>query len=342
MLYQTAGHGRNSGRVAQSSEDRNFGSAPMNVVKFIAMRPTLIAVALVALGVSLFVGGAVMPWREGNPVPYAPGDDASSARSAARTAQGYTRWNVTVYEGEVSASRPEVAAVSGPTGNFWISLRSGSPEIYFQDLSGTHGQSLPKLVNGEVVRIWTTIGSGPDEIVDGAVVPTGETRYAWRVEAPGLRWVAPGTTQASIPLSFEGGSSPPMTAIHFGGIPGGLLLGLGGLVLLYRRAVGASSKPWRRVDHVAIWGPITAVLVGAMWVQSVRGNGVVEALPVLFLAVLPLLVGLVAGIIGLATRKSERRWWPSVIGIVTGGGMLVLAVIIGVTILSNLCGFIYC
>jgi hypothetical protein len=158
----------------------------------------------------------------------------------------------------------------------------------------------------------------------------------------GSRWVASGSIPASIPQHYEGGFGPVTLAIHFGAIPGGLLLGLGGLVLLYRRAVKASSKPWRGVDHVAIWSPVIAVLVAAMWSLLVRSHGVLDALAVLFFAVLLLAAGLVAGIIGLAKRKSKDRWWPSLIGIAAGGGMLFLAVIAGVTILSNPCAFTYC
>lgn len=268
-----------------------------------------LATALIAVGICLIIGRAIT----GDPIPYAPGDETSSARAVARTSTGYKADSMTVYEGQVSAIR--VIPLAGPDShgviNFpygLVSLTSGAPEIRVQ---GSYRQPLPSLSVGEVVRIWTTSYDGWD--LDSHT--SYRTTSAWRVDTARSRWSASGYIPASVPRHYEGGFGPVKTAIYFGGVPIGLLVGFVGFLLLYRSAIQVSAGRSRTVDTVAVLCGAWAVFVICFGIVLINSLFIFT---LLFVSAALGISGLIAGVIGLLTRKKGQLWWPSAAGAVAG------------------------
>lgn len=282
---------------------------------------------LVIAGAGLVLAGLFAPWDKGSGVPYAPGDNTSSARTAELTSRGYTSGSVTVYEGRVSVVRPDVQpGIVNP--NYTVTLSSGAPDIYL--LQEMDSPPPPALSIGENIRVWSVIGEDAD----------GATRvFAVRLEAGGVRWV---TDYFGTPVTFQGGSNPVLAALALGGVPGGMAVVMAGLAVPCRRSILTSNKHWRRVDLFNLAFTALSILTFAVWFEVVRYTGT-ESLPAitLLLPVLPI-TGIITGIAGVATRKPQDRLWPSLVGIIPGALMLLAAAAFAALMSVGGCRVIYC
>ena len=84
-----------------------------------------------------------------------------------------------------------------------------------------------------------------------------------------------------------------------------------------------------------------AIAAGVLWYQHAHSHFSIGDLFTLLPICLLSLVGLVAGIVGVFTRKSGEPWWPCLIGILPGAA-LVLIVVALFTGISNACDITYC
>jgi hypothetical protein len=97
----------------------------------------------------------------------------------------------------------------------------------------------------------------------------------------------------------------------------------------------------RPADVVAIWSQIVVIAAGVLWYQHARSHFSIGDLFTLLPICLLSLVGLIAGIVDVFTRKSGDRWWPSLIGILPGAALLLMVVALFIGI-SNACDITYC
>jgi len=98
----------------------------------------------------------------------------------------------------------------------------------------------------------------------------------------------------------------------------------------------------RRLDHLAIWSQVVAILGIAIWYLSVRSDFSIGDIPPLLLLLLLSLVGFVAGVAAIFTRKSGFPWWPALVGILPGLALIAYFVLLLRIVGSNPCGFTYC
>ena len=93
---------------------------------------------------------------------------------------------------------------------------------------------------------------------------------------------------------------------------------------------------------MAIWAQIVAVLGATAWYVTSHTHFSLGDLPLLGLLGLVSLAGMGAGVVGAITRKPGDRWWPLLVGILPGVGLVVLIAALLITTLTNPCGFTYC
>ena len=285
---------------------------------------------LVVVGAAVFLVAVLTPWHRGSAVPYAPGEDQTAARAAARTATGYTSGIVTVYEGAVAAIVPDISGTT-PDGSYHLVLASYAPALYaLQDL----GDPLPPVLHpGDAVRAWSV------EDIDASGAPQ---HFVVRLDAPAGRWLS-GLNRYVLPIDYRGGSPAAVTVLVFGGPSGGALVALAGLGLLWRR--GGRAWSLRPSELVAVAATLLAVPVALAWISyarytgSERLGGPMAVLPLVFL--LPA-AGLVFGVVALATGTGGRRWLPALVGIVPAAAILLLVAAGAAVIAIGGCSVVYC